>query len=215
MPSTASSVLTSSSWLRLHLEVGDPRAGRAGREPADVSATAGARASERGDGAVAGGALEAEQRRAASSLPPGASLTAAGASVASAATSSTDPSATRSRIGQPSPTRDRGSRAGDAPHDAVPAHVDLPRVVGVERPRIAADAAGVAQHRRDVVRRLVVVEERAPVGARRAVGVQVVGGAEDRVARVADVPAEAVGRPANLLQLFARRFVAPAGALLS
>ena len=39
------------------------------------------------------------------------------------------------------------------------------------------------------------MEQRAAVGARGAVGVQVVRRAEDRVARVADVPAEAVGAP--------------------
>src|SRR4051794_34118676 len=118
---------------------------------------------------------------------------AAGGSSATASSvaSGADPSAACSRIAEDSPMRGARSRAGEP----APADEDLPRVVGVEGALVAANPPGEAQHRRDVVGRRVVVEERAPVRARRPVGVQVVGGAEDRVVGVADVSAEAVGAP--------------------
>src|SRR5919201_2877782 len=87
------------------------------------------------------------------------------------------------------------ARTGQTDEAARRADEDLAAVHGVVGTRVAPDLVRVAKHRVDVQRRRVVAEERPPVIARGAVCVQVVGRSEDRVARIVDVPAQAVGAP--------------------
>src|SRR3954453_14155637 len=87
------------------------------------------------------------------------------------------------------------ARAGEPPDAGRRADVDLPCVVSEERPLVDAHAGGETADRAHVVRRVVVGEERPVEVAGSARAVQVVGGAEDRVARVVDVAAYAVLAP--------------------
>src|SRR5919198_3257120 len=73
------------------------------------------------------------------------------------------------------------ARPGDAADPGPRADEDLAAVVVEVRQAVALDPARVAQDGVDVEGRGVVGVEGAPVAARRAGRVQVVGGAEDRV----------------------------------
>ena len=68
--------------------------------------------------------------------------------------------------------------------------VDLPAVHRIKEARVSPDGGGVRRYRVDVVADRIVVIERAANIRRRAVRVEVVGGAEDRVVRMVDVAAE-------------------------
>jgi hypothetical protein len=93
------------------------------------------------------------------------------------------PSASRSRMAV------SHGRAGEPPDSGRRPDEDLPGVVGDERPLVDAHSLGEAADRADVRGGVVVGEQRAVPVAPRARAAEVVGGGENRVAGVVDVPA--------------------------